>query len=140
MVRVAARSHSPSPRLMSRMAFSCGLTLQSFMLQTPRRGSFLAPPAAVIISRAASLRLALCFEDSAQRGMPRNHMGLASTDMKLFLQPKPGLLVKWGSAAWAQTQLTPGVSVLAAPRQYKARVSRAWRMRRKLRDCIERRG
>jgi len=22
----------------------------------------------------------------------------------------------WGSAAWAQTQLTPGVSVLAAPR------------------------
>jgi len=46
-------------------------------------------------------------------------MGLASTDMKLFLQPKPGLLVKWGSAAWAQTQLTPGVSVLAAPRQFK---------------------
>jgi len=57
-------------------------------------------------------------------------MGLASTDMKLFLQPKPGLLVKWGSAAWAQTQLTPGVSVLAAPRQYKARV-------RRVSDCKE---
>jgi hypothetical protein len=34
-----------------------------------------------------------------------------------FEWPKPGLLVMWGSAAWAQTQLTPGVSVLAAPRQ-----------------------
>src|SRR5260221_13406414 len=31
-------------------------------------------------------------------------------------QPKPGVLVMWGSAAWAQTQLTPGVSALAAPR------------------------
>ena len=31
-------------------------------------------------------------------------------------QPKPGLLVMWGSAAWAQTQLTPGVSTRAAPR------------------------
>ena len=29
---------------------------------------------------------------------------------------KPGQLAIWGSAAWAQTQLTPGVSTLAAPR------------------------
>jgi len=35
---------------------------------------------------------------------------------KFFGQPEPGLLAIWGSAAWAQTQLTPGVSVLAAPR------------------------
>jgi hypothetical protein len=34
----------------------------------------------------------------------------------IFGRPEPGLLVMWGSAAWAQTQLTPGVSVLAAPR------------------------
>ena len=34
---------------------------------------------------------------------------------KFFGQPEPGLLAIWGSAAWAQTQLTPGVSVLAAP-------------------------
>src|SRR5437588_10042755 len=68
MGRVAARSHSPSPRLMSRTAFSCGLTSQLFMLLTPRRGSYLAPPAAVIISRAEFLRLALCFEDSVPRG------------------------------------------------------------------------
>jgi hypothetical protein len=33
-----------------------------------------------------------------------------------FRAAKPGLPVMWGSAAWAQTQLTPGVSVLAAPR------------------------
>ena len=32
-----------------------------------------------------------------------------------FRAAKPGVLVMWGSAAWAQTQLTPGVSVLAAP-------------------------
>lgn len=30
-------------------------------------------------------------------------------------QPELGLRAKWGSAAWAQTQLTPGVSALAAP-------------------------
>lgn len=29
---------------------------------------------------------------------------------------KPEQLAIWGSAAWAQTQLTPGVSTLAAPR------------------------
>jgi len=33
-----------------------------------------------------------------------------------FGQPRPGLPYMWGSAAWAQTQLTPGVSTLAAPR------------------------
>ena len=36
---------------------------------------------------------------------------------KFFGQPEPGLLAIWGSAAWAQTQLTPGVSTLAAPLQ-----------------------
>jgi hypothetical protein len=40
-----------------------------------------------------------------------------------FGQPKPGVLVMWGSAAWAQTQLTPGVSVLAAPRSSNALAS-----------------
>jgi hypothetical protein len=34
-------------------------------------------------------------------------------------QPKPGLTVMWGSAAWAQTQITPGVSALAAPLQMR---------------------
>jgi hypothetical protein len=34
-----------------------------------------------------------------------------------FDQPKPGLTAMWGSAAWAQTQITPGVSALAAPLQ-----------------------
>jgi len=35
----------------------------------------------------------------------------------MFLERlKPGQLFLWGSAAWAQTQLTPGVSTLAAPR------------------------
>jgi hypothetical protein len=36
-------------------------------------------------------------------------------DLLTFEQLKPGRLVMWGSAAWAQTQLTPGVSTLAAP-------------------------
>ena len=35
----------------------------------------------------------------------------------IFGQPEPGMPGMWGSAAWAQTQLTPGVSVLAAPLQ-----------------------
>jgi hypothetical protein len=33
----------------------------------------------------------------------------------IFAQPKTGLLAMWGPAAWAQSQLTPGVSALAAP-------------------------
>jgi len=33
----------------------------------------------------------------------------------IFAQPEPGLRPMWGSAAWVQTQLTPGVSALAAP-------------------------
>jgi hypothetical protein len=33
----------------------------------------------------------------------------------IFAQPEPGLLAMWGPAAWAQSQLTPGVSALAAP-------------------------
>ena len=36
----------------------------------------------------------------------------------IFAQPKPGLTAMWGSAAWAQFQLTPGVSALAAPPPY----------------------
>jgi hypothetical protein len=36
----------------------------------------------------------------------------------IFAQPKPGLPAMWGSAAWAQSQLTPGVSALAAPPPY----------------------
>ena len=34
----------------------------------------------------------------------------------IFAQPEAGLPAMWGSAAWAQSQLTPGVSALAAPR------------------------
>ena len=33
----------------------------------------------------------------------------------IFAQPEPGLPAIWGPAAWAQLQLTPGVSALAAP-------------------------
>ena len=36
----------------------------------------------------------------------------------IFAQPEAGLLAIWGSAAWAQSQLTPGVSALAAPPPY----------------------
>src|SRR5437667_5861299 len=35
----------------------------------------------------------------------------------IFAQPEAGLPAMWGSAAWAQSQLTPGVSALAAPHQ-----------------------
>lgn len=38
-------------------------------------------------------------------------------DVLIFARPEPGLRAMWGSAAWAQTQLTPGVSALAAPLQ-----------------------
>ena len=38
-------------------------------------------------------------------------------DGLIFDQPKPGLTAMWGSAAWAQSQITPGVSALAAPLQ-----------------------
>ena len=33
----------------------------------------------------------------------------------IFAQPEAGLPAIWGPAAWAQSQLTPGVSALAAP-------------------------
>jgi hypothetical protein len=33
----------------------------------------------------------------------------------IFAPPAPGLAAMWGPAAWAQSQLTPGVSALAAP-------------------------
>jgi len=40
----------------------------------------------------------------------------AVMNVRQFWQSEPGLPSVWGSAAWAQTQLTPGVSTLAAPR------------------------
>ena len=43
-------------------------------------------------------------------------MGLTTVNCRIFGQPEPGRPLMWGSAAWAQTQLTPGVSTLAAPR------------------------
>lgn len=43
-------------------------------------------------------------------------MGVRRATSLIFERLKPGLLFMWGSAAWAQTQLTPGVSTLAAPR------------------------
>jgi hypothetical protein len=33
----------------------------------------------------------------------------------IFAPPEAGLGAMWGPAAWAQSQLTPGVSALAAP-------------------------
>jgi hypothetical protein len=44
-------------------------------------------------------------------------MLLGEPNVLTFDQPKPGLTAMWGSAAWAQTQITPGVSALAAPLQ-----------------------
>jgi CHASE2 domain-containing sensor protein len=44
-------------------------------------------------------------------------MGVRKSSSRDCEQLKPGQLLMWGSAAWAQTQLTPGVSTLAAPRQ-----------------------
>ncbi len=57
-------------------------------------------------------------------------MGVRRSTSLIFEQLKPGRLVMWGSAAWAQTQLTPGVSTLAAPRSSikpsRAGVDRSW--------------
>jgi hypothetical protein len=43
-------------------------------------------------------------------------MGLPEEDLLALGQLQPQLLVMWGSAAGAQSQSTPGVSALAAPR------------------------
>lgn len=45
-------------------------------------------------------------------------------------EPEPGFLAMWGSAAWAQTQLTPGVSTLAAPRLSIEQLSRVSSLQR----------
>lgn len=42
-------------------------------------------------------------------------MRLSNKDGLIYEPLKPGRLALWGSAAWAQTQLTPGVSTHAAP-------------------------
>jgi hypothetical protein len=42
-------------------------------------------------------------------------MDVGARNSLLLGQSEPGLPAIRGSAAWAQTQLTPGVSVLAAP-------------------------
>ena len=42
-------------------------------------------------------------------------MGPGAWRVLVLGQLEPGLSAMGGSAAWAQTQLTPGVSVLAAP-------------------------
>jgi hypothetical protein len=39
-------------------------------------------------------------------------------DGLIFAQPEAGQSAMWGPAAWAQFQLTPGVSALAAPPPY----------------------
>ncbi len=44
-------------------------------------------------------------------------MALSSRNDLMFERLKPGRLTLWGSAAWKQTQLTPGVSTHAAPFQ-----------------------
>ena len=43
-------------------------------------------------------------------------MELAGGELLVLGQLQPRLLVMWGSAAGAQSQSTPGVSALAAPR------------------------
>src|SRR2546423_13731764 len=43
-------------------------------------------------------------------------MGVRKENSLIFERPKPGRIFMLGSAACAQTQLTPGVSTLAAPR------------------------
>ena len=50
---------------------------------------------------------------------------------EIFGEPEPGFPAIWGAAAWAQTQLTPGVSTLAAPhpRVYPWRQARMPRMK-----------
>jgi len=46
----------------------------------------------------------------------------------IFVQPEAGLPTMWGPAAWAQSQLTPGVSALAAPPPYLwVGTGRAWK-------------
>jgi hypothetical protein len=52
-------------------------------------------------------------------------MGFSSADLLVLGQPQPRLPVMWGSAAWAQSQSTPGVSALAAPRT--SLIPSAWR-------------
>jgi hypothetical protein len=49
-------------------------------------------------------------------------MKLDGESVLIFARPEPGLHAIWGSAAWAQTQLTPGASALAAPLQTCRRV------------------
>lgn len=60
-------------------------------------------------------------------------MELGGSNVLLFAQPEPGLPAMWGSAAWAQTQLTPGVSALAAPLQIR-RLARTGREREPRRE------
>ena len=48
-------------------------------------------------------------------------MGRGEWNILLLGQLELGLSAMGGSAAWAQTQLTPGVSTLAAPRSKKKR-------------------
>ena len=46
----------------------------------------------------------------------------------IFAQLEAGLPAMWGPAAWAQSQLTPGVSALAAPPpDLWAGTARAWK-------------
>jgi len=49
-------------------------------------------------------------------------MELDGANVLIFARPESGLRAIWGSAAWAQTQLTPGASALAAPLQICRRV------------------
>ena len=44
-------------------------------------------------------------------------MELDEAIVLIFARPEFGLRAMWGFAAWAQTQLTPGASALAAPHQ-----------------------
>jgi hypothetical protein len=52
-------------------------------------------------------------------------MGFTGADLLILGQPQPRLFIMWGSAARAQSQSTPGVSALAAPRT--SLVPSAWR-------------
>jgi hypothetical protein len=56
-------------------------------------------------------------------------MGFAQTAHCVYGQRQAALTVMWGSAAWAQSQSTPGASALAAPHQSSVTLSAGLRVR-----------
>ena len=70
----------------------------------------------MLLRRNDSWEKGKCFKRiliSFEAETPRSDR-VGARNVLIFGRPEPGLHDKWGSAAWTQTQLTPGVSVLAA--------------------------